>query len=166
MIKYLTILFLLFSVACFGQDDKKGTIKVKKAPSETKKIDTTNSGFMTYSVMYRTPIPVASYGQLYEREPEYTGGDTAKNRFIHSNLVAPDCYKCKGTTSLSILTLLINDDGTILDATVKEGALNCPQCDAEAIRVAKLMPKWIPAQLDGKNIKIKWDFYVRIIYLK
>ena len=29
MIKYLTIFFLLFSVACFGQE-KRGTIKVKK----------------------------------------------------------------------------------------------------------------------------------------
>lgn len=165
MIKQLTIFLLLFSVAVFGQDDKKGTIKVKKVEVVKEKIDTTTK-YSSSSIFVYTPIPQASYGQLYDRQPEYTGGDTARIRFINSNLIAPDCYKCKGTTSLSTLTLLINDDGAILDVTVKEGALNCPQCDAEAIRVAKLMPKWIPAQLDGKNIKIKWDLFVRIIYLK
>ncbi|MBO7337508.1 MAG: energy transducer TonB, partial [Paludibacteraceae bacterium] len=33
-----------------------------------------------------------------------------------------------------------------------------PSLDAEAVRVISAMPKWVPAEIDGKKIKRKFTF--------
>ncbi|MGZ6501274.1 MAG: energy transducer TonB, partial [Bacteroidia bacterium] len=155
--KYLTIVFLMSSFSCFAQtDENKGTIKVKKMPVERKAIDTmvaTSTAWISYPRYF----PQSSYGQEYDRRPEYIGGDSASNYFINHNRQIPDCYKCKGSTVVSIMTFTIDEDGSLSDIVLKTGAQDCKKCDEEAIRIMKLMPKWKPAVLKGQKIKIKWD---------
>lgn len=43
-------------------------------------------------------------------------------------------------------------DGSISDVSVIRGAADYPECDTEAIRVIKLMPKWIPATVNGQPV--------------
>jgi protein TonB len=48
---------------------------------------------------------------------------------------------------------VIEEDGNISNVKVQRGITDCPDCDAEAVRVVKTMPKWKPAENDGKPIK-------------
>ena len=162
----LVLAFLILSVSCFGQTSgEKGTIKVKKVPVVVKTIDSSFADLQVGWMVYR-PYISSSYGQEYDRSPKYVGGDSASVNFINKTMKCPECIKCKGTSGYSALTFLINEDGSLSDISVKKGFPNSKECDEEAIRIMKLMPKWIPAQLKGKDIKIKWDFEIHFTFLK
>ena len=174
--RLLLITFFLMSITGFAQSDKKGTIKVKKVDtvSSTIVIDTPYQ-FGT-SVFYpkttnivklgKLPTLQSSYDQIYDNRPTYPGGEDAQKNFINKTMVPPECARCKGIKEASVITVTINEDGTLSDIVVKKGFTGCKQCDEEAVRIVKLMPKWIPAQLDGKKIKIKWDVWIMFTYLK
>ena len=161
------IAFLMLSASCFGQDTK-GTIKVKKV--EMAKVDTsqisvitidTTIGFGFFSMI--NMVPKSSYGKQFDRQPQFIGDE---KRFVDGIRVYPDCYKCKGATVFTELTILVNEDGSLTDVVVKKGATDCAKCDEEAIRIVKLMPSWQPAQYQGKNISLKWDTSITFTYLK
>lgn len=163
----IIIAFLLFSVSCLAQDTK-GTIKVKKV--DTTKADIgeikvitmdTTIGFGFFATI--NAVPKFSYGKQFDRQPQFIGDE---KRFVDGIRVYPDCYKCKGSTVFTELTMLVNEDGSLTDVVVKKGATDCAKCDEEAIRIVKLMPSWQPAQYQGKNISLKWDTFITFTYLK
>lgn len=51
-------------------------------------------------------------------------------------------------------------DGSIGTVTVFRGVPNCPECDQEAVRVVKLMPKWIPGKHEGKPVRSYYNLPV------
>ncbi len=88
-----------------------------------------------------------------EAPAEYPGGRAAMNKFIAENLKYPENALKSGVQGKCHLLLKISETGEITDVIVKKGITNCPECDKEAVRVIKSMPKWIPAlSADGKNI--------------
>lgn len=166
--RVLIIVFLFIGVTMFAQSDQKGTITVKKLSPVVKKdttliFDTVGYGFSFFN--WSPPI-YSSYGQTYDRPPEYTGGIGAEKQFIETTRKYPDCYRCKGTTVGSDLTVMVNENGSLTEITLKKGATDCPKCDEEALRIIKLMPNWQVAQSKGQNIKLKWDIYISFTYLK
>ncbi len=90
--------------------------------------------------------------QVIVDEPaEYPGGMEAMNRFINENLDCPEVASKNGITGKCYLLFVINKEGIVSNVKVRRGVAGCPECDAEAIRVIKSMPKWIPAKADGEN---------------
>jgi len=55
-------------------------------------------------------------------------------------------------SSKQFVQFVVSERGTISNVQVKPGMRECPECDAEIIRVVKLMPKWIPAKINGKSV--------------
>ena len=53
-----------------------------------------------------------------------------------------------------VVTFTINADGSISDPKVVRSLDK--ELDAEALRVVGLMPKWIPAKMNGKSKKSKY----------
>jgi protein TonB len=84
---------------------------------------------------------------------EYPGGNGTMKKFIAENLKYPESALKLGIEGKCHLLLKISETGEITDVIVKRGVTDCPECDKEAVRVIKSMPKWIPSlSADGKNI--------------
>jgi len=84
--------------------------------------------------------------------PHFPSGDEELLKFLKNNIRYPEeavKNKIEGRVNLRFK---IKSDGSIEDIAVVKG-LN-PACDSEAVRIVKLMPKWIPAKDFDKPVDI------------
>lgn len=105
------------------------------------------------------PKPEMHY-DLVDQEAEYPGGMAALKKFIADNLKYPETAKEKGIMGKCYLQFIVSETGQVTNIKVKKGVVDCKECDLEAIRVVKAMPKWIPAQKDGKNVNSTFNLPV------
>lgn len=90
---------------------------------------------------------------------EYPGGMEEMSKFIGANLKYPEsAYKAK-LSGLVVVGFTIDTDGTVKDASVKKGFH--ADCDAEALRVVKSMPKWKPASKGGKTVATEMNLPIK-----
>lgn len=143
MSKPIILLFLLFIIPFVirsQSQDSIGTIYVKK-----KEKGTLSSGDVVLFTEIYTVV---------EQWAEYPGGGAAMNEFIKKNFIVPQEAFDKGISGTVFCQFLIDTDGTLKDIKVVRGVPNCAPCDAEALRVIKLMPKWIPARQGGRPVSL------------
>src|SRR5688572_25652579 len=95
----------------------------------------------------------ASHAQTHEPRfpgcPDVEDGDCADMKmmqFVFSNLKHPEGNPGGEATA----TFIVKASGEI--ANVKVTHKLTEACDEELIRVVKLMPKWLPAEKDGKAV--------------
>ncbi len=105
------------------------------------------------------PKPEMHY-DLVDQEAEYPGGIMALKKFIADNLKYPETAKEKGIQGKCYLQFIVSETGQVTNIKVKKGVVDCTECDLEAIRVVKAMPKWTPAQKDGKNVNSTFNLPV------
>lgn len=86
--------------------------------------------------------------------PEFNGGAMEMMKFIHKNINYPQSAKENGVSGKCFLSYVILPNGTISNIIVLKGVRGCPECDAEAIRVVKAMPKWKPGTQNGKPVSV------------
>lgn len=129
-----------------GITDGKGAILVtlKKQKGKAPKKNKTNT---------------ANDGIVYASFP---GGVEAMKKFLSENLKYPDEAFKDGIEGRVLVGFGIDEDGNLTDIAVKR-RVN-PYFDAEAVRVVRAMPKWIPAKKDGQ--KVKSHFTVPIVFKK
>ncbi len=51
------------------------------------------------------------------------------------------------------LRFVVGLDGSISNVVILKGVESCPQYDKEAKRLIENMPNWIPAKIDGTQVK-------------
>lgn len=78
-----------------------------------------------------------------ERQPEFPGGMKAFSDYIKRALKFPDGKRLNGRV---VVTFIVEKDGSIKEAKAVQKL--SPRYDAEAVRVVKASPKWIPAKAD------------------
>ena len=138
--KSLILAFLILSISCFAQqNEKKGTIKIKKVETDT--------------TIYST----------VEEMPGYPGGDQALFSFISSNMTYPDSAKFNGISGTCYITFTINTDGNVSNVRILRGVAGCPECDLEALRVILSMPKWLPAKNKGRPVRVQYSLPIKFI---
>ena len=97
-----------------------------------------------------TPTKEPQQELIYEfvEEPaEFPGGASAFFPFVKENLKYPENARKNKIEGKCFLQFVVQKDGSISNVKVKKGVPDCPECDAEAIRLVKSMPNWSP----GKN---------------
>ncbi|CAF0728577.1 unnamed protein product [Rotaria sordida] len=85
---------------------------------------------------------------MVEEMPNFPGGDDALLRYLGINIKYPDKAKDAGIQGTVYASFIVNSDGSITDAAILRG-VNGPggkECNDEALRVVKSMPKWIPGK--------------------
>jgi periplasmic protein TonB len=85
-------------------------------------------------------------------EAEFPGGHVALRNYIAANLVYPEAAKQKEISGRCYLRFTISAEGKVTDVKVARGIPDCPECDAEAVRVVSAMPDWKPGEMDGKPV--------------
>ena len=90
--------------------------------------------------------------QVVEQMPQFPGGETAMMSSISQNLKYPTIAQENGIQGKVIVRFLVGVDGSISNITVVRSL--DPACDKEAIRLIKLLPKFIPAKQNGVNVAV------------
>lgn len=87
-----------------------------------------------------------------EEDAEFPGGYAEMMRFFQKNMKYPEIAVQAGIEGKASLRFVVDKDGSISRVTVVKGVPNCPECDKEAVRVVKAMPKWKPGKVGGKAV--------------
>jgi len=90
---------------------------------------------------------------IVEEQAEFPGGMAELVKFIQKNLQYPPMAREAGITGKCVLRFVVNETGEISNVEVLKGVPGCPDCDKEAVRVVKAMPKWKPGKMTGKAVK-------------
>jgi periplasmic protein TonB len=93
-----------------------------------------------------------------EQMPQFPGGDEELLKFIHDNLHYPAVAAEVGIEGRVTIRFVVNRDGDVTDVTIIRGL--DPSCDKEAVRVVKMMPKWIPGRQNGRNVPVYYTLPV------
>lgn len=79
--------------------------------------------------------------------PQFKGGESALEAYISTNMKYPASAKANGVEGVVQLQFTVKADGSI--GPIKVVRLIDPDLEAEAIRLVKSMPAWIPADKGG-----------------
>ena len=94
---------------------------------------------------------------IVDKLPEYPGGEEARLKFIWDNLNYPKEArgkgKNKGFEGHVHVGFIVEKDGSLTTFSIAKSAH--PILDEEAMRVVKLMPKWIPGERQGKIVRVR-----------
>lgn len=92
---------------------------------------------------------------IVQELPEFPGGIVEMLKFFTKNLRYPpqaQNQKIQGTVTVQFV---VNTDGTIVEQTITQKLF--PDCDREAMRVMRLMPKWKPGKEHGKPVRVRYQ---------
>jgi TonB family protein len=87
--------------------------------------------------------------------PSYPGGEKELRRFIEKNIEYPRQALDNETEGTVRIEFAVDERGNIYRPMVTTPNLG-NGLEEEALRVVKLMPKWSPGQINGKNVKTRF----------
>lgn len=122
----LSILFCIISTLSFSQE----TVQLKKDSSTF------------YNVVQFPPM-----------EAQFPGGTQKMKRFIVMNINYPDQARENGISGKVYIDFIITTNGSIRNVQVVRSVEE--SLDAEAVRMIKSMPNWIPAEYKGESVASK-----------
>ena len=93
-----------------------------------------------------------------EVAPQYPGGSAAMFKYISDNMQYPSQAEQNGVQGRVMVQFVVRKDGTITDVTVIRGVSE--ELDAEAVRLVKSMPKWIPGKQGGQVVNVSYTLPV------
>lgn len=89
----------------------------------------------------------------------YPGGETALLKFISDNVIYPTVAKEQKLQGTVLLKFEVTAAGEVGKVIIRKSL--SPACDAEAIRVVKLLKGWVPAKREGKPVSTWMNLPVR-----
>lgn len=84
--------------------------------------------------------------------PLFPGGEKEMYRFIGQNLKYPVPAQEANIQGKVVVRFVVDQNGSINDVEILRGI--DPNCDKEALRVIKNMPKWVPGKQNGIPVKV------------
>ena len=100
------------------------------------------------------PDTTKVFGDIAEQMPMFPGGDRKLMEYLASSIQYPPECKESCIQGRVIVTFVVERDGSISQAKVAKSL--DPLLDAEALRVVKAMPKWIPGRQAGVTVAVKY----------
>ncbi|MBD5284607.1 MAG: TonB family protein [Bacteroides sp.] len=90
--------------------------------------------------------------------PQFPGGKEALDNYITTNLKYPERPLNQGIEGVVKVEFTVNTDGSI--GSIKIVRLVDPDLEAEAIRLVKSMPAWIPADQGPATATVEIPFLI------
>ncbi|MBO0929411.1 M56 family metallopeptidase [Fibrella aquatilis] len=109
--------------------------------------------------------PISNDGEVFttvEQQPQFPGGMQGLFNYVNDNLQYPEAARRAAVSGKVFVQFDVNTDGSIGSVQILKGLGF--GCDAEAVRLVKAMPKWIPGQQSGRPVTVRYtlpiDFQV------
>jgi protein TonB len=90
-----------------------------------------------------------------EEMPQFPGGEAELMKWLKDNLNYPVIAAEQGIQGRVTLRFVVKPDGTVDDVKIQKSL--DPNCDKEAQRVVKKMPKWIPGRQNGNPVYVYYS---------
>ena len=144
--------------------NKKGTLTFKSAEIKIPPPEQVRVNFYNENSYENAMVPTISISSPLDRVDEvaqFPGGINKLSQFLSANIVYPNDALENNVNGKVIVSFIVETDGTIskIELYKKLGY----GCDEEVIRVLKLSPKWIPAQLEGNPVRSKFNLPVEFV---
>ena len=99
--------------------------------------------------MYDEPVDI----RVVEDLPQFPGGAVEFMKWLTRNLKYPSNAQQRKVQGRVVAQFIVNTDGSISDLKLVE--FLDAQCDREALRVLRMMPKWQPGVMNAKPCRTK-----------
>jgi TonB family protein len=96
-----------------------------------------------------------------DKKAEYPGGQAALFKFLGSEIKYPKVSKDKKSEGTVYASFTIGTDGVCKDFNIKRGVSEA--LDKAAIDALKKMPKWAPAEKEGKAVAMEMTIPVKFV---
>jgi TonB family protein len=96
---------------------------------------------------------------VVEQMPEFPGGEDSLRNFIRRTIKYPDLARESSVEGTVYINFIIEKDGSVSNPKILRGIGS--GCDEEAIRVIKLMPRWIPGKQNGKTVRVQYNLPIK-----
>ena len=91
--------------------------------------------------------------EVAEQDAQFPGGQAALLKYIRENTKYPVIALEQDVQGMVILRFVVERDGRVGDIEVKKSLSE--ECDREAVRVIKSLPRFVPARKEGRPVR-KW----------
>ena len=91
--------------------------------------------------------------EVAEQDAQFPGGQAALLKYIRENTKYPVIALEQDVQGMVILRFVVERDGRVGDIEVKKSL--SAECDREAVRVIKSLPRFVPARKEGRPVR-KW----------
>lgn len=108
----------------------------------------------TSSSIVATQSQTPGVYNVVEEMPEFPGGTGEMMSYRSKSIRYPSISRDPGYEGTSYIRFIVDTAGYIKEATVLKGVPNCPDCDREALRLVKAMPRWKPGKQNGKAVNV------------
>ena len=140
-------LVMAMCLACLNANAQGGKGKNKKRNQPKQVKSATTKAEDTLCVMCEN----------FEIPPQFPGGDKALMEFLKKEVRQPD--EAKDVKGRVVIGITVETSGELTHFKVVRSVH--PALDKEALRVAKMMPKWIPGRICGKLVAVKYNLVVK-----
>jgi len=96
---------------------------------------------------------------VVEQLPSFPGGEDERVKFLSNNLKVPSQGLKEGLEGTVYVTFVVKEDGSIKDAKILRGLGK--SYDEEVLRVANMMPAWLPGIQRGKAVAVQFNMPVK-----
>lgn len=98
---------------------------------------------------------------VVEQMPNFPGGEEALMKFINEHIKYPQSALEQGTQGTIMLRFVVTGTGDIGEVQILKGL--DPDCNNEAIRVVKSLPKFNPGMQQGRPVSVWYTTPVRFV---
>ena len=98
---------------------------------------------------------------VVEQMPNFPGGEEALMKFINEHIKYPQSALKQGTQGTIMLRFVVTGTGDIGEVQILKGL--DPDCDNEAKRVVKSLPKFNPGMQRGRPVSVWYTIPVRFV---
>lgn len=94
-----------------------------------------------------------------EQMPEFPGGLQALLQHISNELKYPETAKDNGIEGMVVVQFVVKADGTVGDVKVTRSL--DPDCNKEAVRLVRSLPRWTPGRHNGRAVTVYYTLPIR-----
>ena len=150
--KYLLLVPLAFALVFMNSCKRKTNVQ-KQVMEGTKVEVKAETGEDTAQIKNAESTDKAY--EVVEQMPTFKGGDAALMKYLSENIKYPETAEKAGEQGRVVVNFIVEKDGAVSNVKVVRSVT--PTLDAEAVRVIKAMPKWVPGKQDGKFVRVKYN---------
>ena len=160
---------IAFPEPVIEDDEVKEEIAIMEETQDTKAAQETQEGNEDFvqDIQEEKKVVVVEEPDVIEtvvdEEASFPGGAGALNAFLSKNVVYPPTAIEEELQGTCWVGFVVDKSGNISNVAVLRGVNGCPECDKEAIRVVKLVPKWTPAKKNGKSVKSNYRVPIKYV---
>jgi TonB family protein len=98
---------------------------------------------------------VKNYTKTRAMPPQFKGGIEGFSRYLSNHIEYPISARQNNIQGRVVLTFVVEKDGQVTEIKVTNSV--SPDIDAEAVRVLKASPKWIPGTRFGSLVRVQYS---------